>query len=419
MAEAALTPPRGARSRGQFVRSWPVWSLPLAALLFVLAVDLAAGGGLGAAIVITGFGGAADLITFAAVACCAVISVEVVRRLGEPTGAHQGLMTVWTLPAALLLPAPFALLVAVPDQCWSQWRRRPAPTYRRVFTAAAVGLAHLAANQVFHAIAGGSAFGDAWARHGMLLLGAALLAGAGCIGGNLLLVSTAIRLTDVTVRWRDLLADREMLTLSGVEVATGVAVTALVAQTPALLIVTLPAIILLHRSLLHAQLTAAARTDAKTGLLNAVAWQRELDRDLARCVREHRPLSVLLLDLDHFKRVNDSYGHLAGDRVLVAIADLLRAELRGIDLIGRFGGEEFVAGLTADASAAQLIADRLCRRIASLTVDHDGHLVSVTASIGVTTLIPGRTDSATEILAAADSALYAAKRAGRNRTAHT
>jgi diguanylate cyclase (GGDEF)-like protein len=136
---------------------------------------------------------------------------------------------------------------------------------------------------------------------------------------------------------------------------------------------------------------------------------------------------VLVLDLDHFKDVNDTYGHLAGDEVLAAVADALQAEVRDGDLVGRFGGEEFVillaarAGRTeADAlTSAQSVADRIRRRVASLAVGletPDGPLTvaGLSVSVGAAVRPDGPADLRT-LVHAADTALYAAKRAGRNR----
>ena len=108
----------------------------------------------------------------------------------------------------------------------------------------------------------------------------------------------------------------------------------------------LPPVILLQRSLLHSQLKAQARTDPKTGVLNAGAWQGEAALAIARAQRRREPLAVLLADVDHFKKVNDTHGHLTGDAVLRTLAAEMRQQVRESDLVGRFGGEEFVILLT-------------------------------------------------------------------------
>jgi diguanylate cyclase (GGDEF)-like protein len=170
---------------------------------------------------------------------------------------------------------------------------------------------------------------------------------------------------------------------------------------------------------MHSQLVAEARVDSKTGLLNAATWERESTAEINRAMRTHSPLAVALLDIDHFKAVNDTHGHLAGDKVLRAVSDALGGLLRTYDLAGRFGGEEFVVLLpqTGEADARQ-IAERLRAHIGSLSVPvtdaPDAASISVTVSIGLATLDVGRREI-TELLAAADAALYYAKETGRDR----
>jgi diguanylate cyclase (GGDEF)-like protein len=155
-----------------------------------------------------------------------------------------------------------------------------------------------------------------------------------------------------------------------------------------------------------------ADNDALTGVLNRRAWNEGADALLASS--PPRPLSVLFLDLDHFKELNDCQGHAAGDRALIAVADALRAELRPGDLLGRYGGEEFVALLDGvDADNAVHVAVRLCRRVhrLELNVGTSGNLLTV--SIGVA--MRNTNDSVDDLIERADAAMYAAKLAGRNR----
>src|SRR5690606_28392615 len=162
--------------------------------------------------------------------------------------------------------------------------------------------------------------------------------------------------------------------------------------------------VLLQRSLLHAQLQAAARTDAKTGLLNAAAWQREADTEIVRARRRGDSLALLLVDIDHFKRVNDVHGHLAGDQVLAAVAEVLRTQLRDYDVVGRFGGEEFVVLLPgADLHEARRVAERLRSRIGRMAVAVDEALISVTVSAGGA-LMPAPGEDLCGLLAAAGRA---------------
>jgi diguanylate cyclase (GGDEF)-like protein len=185
----------------------------------------------------------------------------------------------------------------------------------------------------------------------------------------------------------------------------------------------LPFVTLLQRSFRHAQLVNASRIDSKTGLLNAGTWEREAAAEVARAVRTRTPLALALVDIDHFKGVNDTFGHLTGDRALRAIARTFRIFLREYDLVGRFGGEEFALLLPhTKALDAYGIAERIREHIASTSVDvgdlPEGRHVQVTVSMGVAAL-GAYWDTSTggqiaDLLAAADRALYRAKRAGRD-----
>jgi diguanylate cyclase (GGDEF)-like protein len=182
------------------------------------------------------------------------------------------------------------------------------------------------------------------------------------------------------------------------------------------LIIALPLATLLQRSFRHAQLLNDARADAKTGLLNAATWEREAGAEVARAVRTSSPLAVALLDLDRFKQINDTYGHLLGDEVLRGIAETMTGVLREYDMAGRFGGEEFVMLLPQTrATDAFRIAERVRAHIARLPITAPtGERVQVTASIGVAALDAGSSRELTDLLAAADAALYRAKASGRN-----
>ncbi|HEV2272453.1 MAG TPA: diguanylate cyclase [Steroidobacteraceae bacterium] len=157
-----------------------------------------------------------------------------------------------------------------------------------------------------------------------------------------------------------------------------------------------------------------AQTDPLTGVLN----RRSLLEQLEAACRDARvnghPLAILFLDLDYFKAINDSYGHAAGDVCLAAIIRPIQAELRHSDIIGRYGGEEFVVGLSgADTAAARLIAERIRLRVAAERLEAHGTAIQLTCSIGVASSDPlGVWGEA--LIAQADAALYAAKRLGRN-----
>jgi diguanylate cyclase (GGDEF)-like protein len=154
-----------------------------------------------------------------------------------------------------------------------------------------------------------------------------------------------------------------------------------------------------------------ADADPLTGVLNRRAWTESALAMLEEGA--NRPVALLFLDLDHFKALNDRHGHAAGDRALVAVASALRHELRPNDLLGRFGGEEFVALLRgAERENAVQIATRLCRRVSRLDV-HVGNHEMLTVSIGVAVRTPA--DTVQSLIERADEAMYAAKLGGRNR----
>ena len=156
--------------------------------------------------------------------------------------------------------------------------------------------------------------------------------------------------------------------------------------------------------------------DELTGLYNRRELDRRIIAEIARSSRTNQPFSFVLLDIDHFKAVNDSYGHPAGDEVLRRVARLIEGELRVSDVAARYGGEE-VALLLPETSAedALIVASRLRARLATSPFDIGaGISLSVTASFGIAT-VPTNAANLVELVSAADEALYEAKAAGRNR----
>jgi diguanylate cyclase (GGDEF)-like protein len=159
----------------------------------------------------------------------------------------------------------------------------------------------------------------------------------------------------------------------------------------------------------------AAMTDPLTGLLNRRAFLQDAESLLQQQTARDRPIAVLLIDLDHFKSINDRFGHAVGDKVLQIFAKTTRGGLRQTDLVGRLGGEEFTVVL-ADAGMdnAYLVADRLRKAFAAAAAVVDGETIYATASIGVSVIIDPRQDLA-KLITLADQALYLAKARGRNR----
>lgn len=160
-----------------------------------------------------------------------------------------------------------------------------------------------------------------------------------------------------------------------------------------------------------------AITDSLTGLHNRRYFERHLSTLVDQATTRGRPLSLLIIDIDHFKAINDTYGHLAGDKVLKEFSRRIQSAIRGIDLAGRFGGEEFVIAMPdTNISVAYLVAERLRSLISSdpFKVGEDRDPIVVTVSIGVGA-IESPSDTPIGLLARADAALYQAKRGGRNR----
>lgn len=162
------------------------------------------------------------------------------------------------------------------------------------------------------------------------------------------------------------------------------------------------------------ELTQRAQQDCLTGLPNRAHFNDLAHLELARWRRTGRPFCVAILDVDFFKKVNDTWGHPAGDEVLRAVARVCRQTVRDVDVVGRYGGEEFVVLLAAtDLVGAEVVANRMRCAIESHVSDVDGALIQVTASVGLTEVRSG-SDTIDRILARADHALYQAKAAGRN-----
>ena len=167
-----------------------------------------------------------------------------------------------------------------------------------------------------------------------------------------------------------------------------------------------------HHAHLYSQMQQQALTDGLTGCYNRRSFELQLERDLHLATRMRQPLSLIMLDLDNFKHINDQAGHDAGDVALCMLADNLRSELRAVDTAARFGGDEFVIILPqANSEGALLVAERLRKRMAEIEVPNFGQ---VTASLGVATF-PLHASSRDTLVVAADRALYSSKNSGRNR----
>jgi diguanylate cyclase (GGDEF)-like protein len=407
---------------GAMVRDWAWWRLPWLLRCYVGSVPLAM-------LALTGYAASqtswqsGDLVKFLVLLGCGVISVVATPRIAYlQSGLVRDFLTVWVLPVAILLPPVYAMVTPVPLLVVTQWRVHRGVVYRRVFTGAAIGLAYGTGSFVFHAIPASFAGGTIGTGVHALTWTASVAACEiiGWLGHHFLLVS-AVKLSDPAARVALLELNREALQADFAQIDLGIVITIVVAVNTVLAVFAVPTVLLARRFMMHAQLLAESRIDTKTGLLNVATWESEAEAEIARAVRTRSPLAVALIDIDHFKMVNDTYGHLAGDKALRAVTDALREQLRSYDLAGRFGGEEFAILLPQTREEHALsIADRLRMHIAgmSVPVSDDGkpeNCIRLTISVGVAPLDDTNREL-TDLLAAADSALYHAKQAGRNRT---
>jgi diguanylate cyclase (GGDEF)-like protein len=170
----------------------------------------------------------------------------------------------------------------------------------------------------------------------------------------------------------------------------------------------------MRNALLYRTATQCALRDPLTGTGNRIAMDQTLQREIELSRRHLQPLSVLMLDIDHFKQVNDTHGHSTGDDVLKAVAASIKNQLRNVDMVFRYGGEEFLILLSnTSREAAAMVGERLRFAVQSQEYLADSHMIVLTVSLGCSTLLPG--ESAESLLRRADSALYVAKREGRNR----
>jgi diguanylate cyclase (GGDEF)-like protein len=404
------------------VQDWQWWQLPPVLRGYVAAVIVAAICVMGIACARTDWR-PHDLASFALLMCCGAISISSTPRIAytSPGGLTRDFTAVWVLPIAILLPPVYAAVVSIPFVMIMQLFVHRGVVYRRVFTAASITLSYAAASWTFRSLPASLA-GEAVGKGLHAFTWAVAVAACYMLASRVqhFLIVGAVKLSDPAVRIWQMEWNREALQGLFVEIDVGVLITLAVAISPALVVIAVPTVFLVRRFLVHPILVAQSRVDSKTGLLNVSTWEREADIELSRSVRTRQPLALAMLDIDHFKRVNDTHGHLVGDRVLRAVADTIKGQSRDYDKAGRFGGEEFVLLLAqADEDDACRIAERLRAHINDLVVPIDDRpeasVVQVTISIGVSAMERGINRELADLLTAADSALYRAKQTGRNR----
>ncbi|GAA2334726.1 GGDEF domain-containing protein [Saccharopolyspora halophila] len=393
------------------MRDWLLWRLPPAAIGYVLGVEAAAIA-LVALVFTTGrHPDPRELQTFAALAGTAfavivITSVSIklrkqIRR--DPWTLH----IVYLAAGILLLPPNLLVLLLLGPTLHGVLDNRPEP-YRWLFTTAATGIAMFTGR----AVVGWDE--PQWNPLTFFALGVVLLM------MRAIVVAGGIRLRDPEAKRQAVLGEPIDVLLGIVAASLGGLLAVAMNEQPISVLLAAPPMVLLD---LAGQLPTWRRTaqrDSKTGLSNAEHWERTARVELLRACQRGHPVAVLLADLDHFKKVNDEIGHLAGDTVLAAVAMMLQANVRGDDSVGRFGGEEFVILLPGtDPQTACKVAERIRLAAEVMSVPardiHGMHrdLTDLTVSVGVATTSRFGYEL-TDLLVAADAAMLAAKASGRN-----
>ncbi|OOC01652.1 GGDEF domain-containing protein [Amycolatopsis azurea] len=360
-----------------------------------------------------------DWTWFGVLLLAAVLQAELsaqVERMRQffATNPHINMVSIWTLAAALTVSPILACLLVIPIYA-HLWLRvsRMVPgvrLYRVVCSAATTVITVLAACTVPDLLG----FRDE--PPGLVAI---VLSGLTYFIVNALLVMIGFKLHDSQRGFVSFIGSWADNALDLVTLCLGGTTAVLLVVHPSLVSLTLLPAVLLPRGELGRQLEMIADRDHKTGLLTIAEWRKRADAELSRARRTTDPCGILMIDVDHFKRVNDTYGHLAGDAVLRAVAGVVQHEVRIYDSVGRFGGEEFVVLLPGIGQVhSTAIAERIreaVTKLAVVTATNDGEttIKGVSVSLGVA-VYPHAGIALDQVLGAADKAVYRAKHLGRN-----
>jgi diguanylate cyclase (GGDEF)-like protein len=402
------------------LRRWALWQRAPHVIGYILLVDLAA-----ALLTVVYLPGMEATPTqwwqFAVLSAWGILYTELPRRIERARvnvgTLHVDLRSVWIFAAVLLLPSSL-IAVTITVVAVQQWLRvRHHEVHRETFSTAVLILTAHAVVTIF------GNFGFDPAERTVMNFISVASSGFAYWVLVWLPICLAIFLTTSGPRRLRIAAGQPLDHL--VEVASiglGFLLAWILVDWPIAGFTVLGVTFALHHVVLIRPLRDRACSDPKTGLLNTDGFEERARREITRASRSNgHSTALLLIDLDHFKRINDTHGHVAGDEVLCAIARTLSAETRTYDLVGRYGGEEFIL-LLPDTTTAEAVnaANRIRRRINELTLPvtsrhHEAVVNRLTASIGVA-VRPCHGHTFNELLGAADAAMYQAKHAGRNRT---
>jgi diguanylate cyclase (GGDEF)-like protein/putative nucleotidyltransferase with HDIG domain len=353
-----------------------------------------------------------DWATFAVLAIAATgIHLFPVK---SPKNQMYHTSSLFLVAAALLLPPELIVLIPL-VQTVPEWLKERYPWFIQGFNICNYTLDALAAWGIFDLVHvhGSGLIADEKARFAV----GGLLAALAFVAVNHVCLSLILRFGRGHSFRETGLFGAEGISVDVILALLGVSLAAFWTWNSWMIFAAIAPLIVVHRSLSVPQLQAEARVDPKTGLYNARYFATTLAAEIARAARFERPMSLIMADLDLLRDINNSYGHLAGDAVLVGIADIFREQLRHYDVPARFGGEEFSILLPeTPTEQAMEIAERIRRAVADeqFEVDTAAEPIHATISIGVAGFPKDGVD-ATELIHQADLAVYRAKLQGRNR----